>query len=155
MKTIATVMQITRSLLILTPAEYDKQEGGFSSKSKKSGSSMPTAFNVPQIFELNDSLKDHPYEKSEELAAFVKRCASSISMELGDIFMCIEDEDVLITKEYKHAPAKEKLLPTFARVEAEMFFTQRWKNIPYLILSMVSSTVRQTKMTMFRLLCLQ
>lgn len=119
MKTIATVMQITRSLLILTPAEYDKQEGGFSSKSRKPGSSMPTAFNVPQIFELNDSLKDHPYEKSEELAAFVKRCASSVSMELGDIFMCIEDEDVLITKEYKHAPAKEKLLPTFARVEAE------------------------------------
>ncbi len=117
MKTIATVMQITRSLLILTPAEYDKVEGGFSSKAKRS--SVPTNFNVPQIFELNDSLKDHPYEKTEELAAFVKRCASSVSMELGDLFVCIEDEDVLITKEYKHAPAKEKLLPTFARVEAE------------------------------------
>lgn len=118
MKTIATVMQITRSLLILTPAEYDKTEGGFSSKSKKS-SAVPTVFNVPQIFELNDSLKDHPFEKTEELAAFVKRCASSVSMEIGDLFVCIEDEDVLITKEYKHAPAKDKLLPTFARVEAE------------------------------------
>ena len=119
MKTIATVMQITRSLLILTPAEYDKADGGFSSKSRKPGSQMPTNFNVPQIFELNDSLKDHPYEKTEELAAFVKRCASSVSMELGDLFVCIEDEDVLITKEYKHPPAKDKLLPTFARVEAE------------------------------------
>jgi len=118
MKTIATVMQITRSLLILTPAEYDKPEGGFSSKSKRS-SVVPTNFNVPQIFELNDSLKDHPYEKTEELAAFVKRCAASVSMEIGDLFVCIEDEDVLITKEYKHAPAKDKLLPTFARVEAE------------------------------------
>ena len=117
MKTVATVLQITRGLLILTPAEYDKPEGGFAVKNKRSN--VPTTFNVPQIFELNDSLKDHPYEKAEELAAFVKRCAESVSMELGDVFICIEDEDVLITKEYKHAPAKEKLLPTFARVEAE------------------------------------
>ena len=118
MKTVATVLQITRGLLILTPAEYDKPEGGFAVKSRKS-SSIPTTFNVPQIFELNDSLKDHPFEKTDEMAAFVKRCAESVSMELGDVFVCIEDEDVLITKEYKHAPAKEKLLPTFARVEAE------------------------------------
>lgn len=117
MKTVATVLQITRGLLILTPAEYDKPEGGFAGKNKRS--SVPTNFSVPQIFELNDSLKDHPFEKAEEMAAFVKRCAESVSMELGDVFMCIEDEDVLITKEYKHAPAKEKLLPTFARVEAE------------------------------------
>ena len=117
MKTVATVLQITRGLLILTPAEYDKPEGGFAGKNKRSSS--PTNFSVPQIFELNDSLKDHPFEKAEELAAYVKRCAESVSMELGDVFVCIEDEDVLITKEYKHAPAKEKLLPTFARVEAE------------------------------------
>ncbi len=118
MKTVATVLQITRGLLILTPAEYDKPEGGFAAKNKRS-SAMPTTFNVPQIFELNDSLKDHPFDKTEELAAFVKRCAESVSMDLGDVFVCIEDEDVLITKEYKHAPAKDKLLPTFARVEAE------------------------------------
>lgn len=118
MKTVATVLQITRGLLILTPAEYDKPEGGFAVKTKKS-SSMPTNFSVPQIFELNDSLKEHPFEKTDELAAFVKRCAESVKMELGDVFICIEDEDVLITKEYKHAPAKDKLLPTFARVEAE------------------------------------
>lgn len=117
MKTVATVLQITRGLLILTNAEYDKPEGGFAVKNRKS--SMPTRFSVPQIFELNDSLKDHPYEKGEELAAFVKRCAESVEMTLGDVFIGIEDEDVLITKEYKHAPAKEKLLPTFARVEAE------------------------------------
>ena len=117
MKTVATVLQITRGLLILTNAEYDKPEGGFAAKNKRS--SLPTNFSVPQIFELNDSLKDHPFEKAEELAAFVKRCAESVSMELGDVFLCIEDEDVLITKEYKHPPAKEKLLPTFARVEAE------------------------------------
>ena len=117
MKSVATVMQVTRSLLILTPAEYDKPEGGLSGK-KKGG--MPTNFSVPQIFELNESLKDHPFEKSEELAAFVKRCAESVSMDLGDIFLCIEDEDILITKEYKHhAEAKEKLLQTYARVEAE------------------------------------
>lgn len=119
MKTIATIMQITRGLLILTPAEYDKSEGGLQIKTQKSESSFPTNFNVPQIFELNDSLKDHPFEKTEELAAFVKRCAESMSMEVGDLFVCIEDEDVLITKEYKHPQSKEKLLPTFARVEAE------------------------------------
>ncbi len=118
MKTIATVMQLTRSLLILTPAEYDKSEGGLQIKTKGS-SKAATSFGVPQIFELNDSLKDHPYEKTEELAAFVKRCAESVSMEIGDLFVCIEDEDVLITKEYKHPVSKEKLLPTFARVEAE------------------------------------
>ena len=123
MKTVATVMQLTRGLLILTPAEYDKPEGGLSINKKRSGG-MPTNFSVPQIFELNDSLKDHPYEKSDELAAFVKRCAESVSMELGDIFLCIEDEDVLITKEYKHAVSKEKLLPTFARVEAEAVLHQ-------------------------------
>lgn len=124
MKTVATVLQLTRSLLILTPAEYDKAEGGLAA-GKKRGSVMPTNFSVPQIFELNDSLKDHPYEKSEELAAFVKRCAESVSMELGDIFICIEDEDVLITKEYKHALVnKDKLLLTFARVEAEAVLHQ-------------------------------
>lgn len=112
-------MQITRGLLILTPAEYDKSEGGLQIKTKKSEASFPTNFNVPQIFELNDSLKDHPFEKTEELAAFVKRCAESMSMEVGDLFVCIEDEDVLITKEYRHPVSKEKLLPTFARVEAE------------------------------------
>ena len=40
MKTVATVMQLTRSLLILTPAEYDKPEGGISSK--KRGGTTPT-----------------------------------------------------------------------------------------------------------------
>lgn len=119
MKTIATIMQVTRGLLILTPAEYDKSEGGLQIKTKKSVSRIPTTFNVPQIFELNDSLKEHPYEKSEELAAFVKRCAESVSMEVGDLFVCIEDEDVLITKEYKHPHSKPKLLSTFAHVEAE------------------------------------
>lgn len=119
MKSIATVMQVTRSLLILTPAEYDRPEGGLAINKRK-GPSIPSNFSVPQIFELNESLKDHPYEKSEELAAFVKRCAESVSMDLGDIFLCIEDEDVLITKEYKHhAESKDKLLLTYARVEAE------------------------------------
>ena len=118
MKSVATVMQVTRSLLILTSAEYDKPEGGIASKRKSGG--MPTNFSVPQIFELNESLKDHPFEKSEELAAFVKRCAESVSMDLGDLFLCIEDEDILITKEYKHhVESKEKLLLTYARVEAE------------------------------------
>jgi len=119
MKSVATVLQITRGLLILTPSEYEKSDGGLQIKSRKGGSGSGTVFNVPQVFELNDSLKERPYEKSEELAAFVKRCAESVQMELGDIFMCIEDEDILITKEYKHPVAKEKLLPTFARVEAE------------------------------------
>ena len=119
MKSVATVLQITRGLLILTPSEYEKSDGGLQIKSRKGGSGSGTVFNVPQVFELNDSLKERPYEKSEELAAFVKRCAESVQMELGDIFMCIEDEDILITKEYKHPVAKDKLLPTFARVEAE------------------------------------
>lgn len=124
MKTVATVMQLTRGLLILTPAEYDKAEGGLSLNKKRSGG-MPTNFGIPQIFELNDSLKDHPYEKTDELAAFVKRCAESVSMELGDIFFCIEDEDILITKEYKHAQGnKDKLLLTYARVEAEAVLHQ-------------------------------
>lgn len=124
MKTVATVMQLTRSLLILTPATYDKPEGGLS-LSKKKGSSVPSEFSVPHIFELNESLKDHPYEKSDELAAFVKRCAESVSMELGDIFLCIEDEDILITKEYKHHfESKDKLLLTYARVEAETVLHQ-------------------------------
>ena len=119
MKSVATVLQITRGLLILTPSEYEKSDGGLQIKSRKGSSGSATVFNVPQVFELNDSLKERPYEKSEELAAFVKSCAASVKMELGDIFMCIEDEDILITKEYKHPVAKDKLLPTFARVEAE------------------------------------
>ena len=94
MKSVATVLQITRGLLILTPSEYEKSDGGLQIKSRKGSSGSATVFNVPQVFELNDSLKERPYEKSEELAAFV-------------------------TKEYKHPVAKDKLLPTFARVEAE------------------------------------
>ncbi len=119
MKSVATVLQITRGLLILTPSEYEKSDGGLQIKSRKGNAGSATVFNVPQVFELNDSLKERPYEKSEELAAFVKRCAESVQMELGDIFLCIEEEDILITKEYKHPVAKDKLLPTFARVEAE------------------------------------
>ena len=127
METTATILQLTRGLLILTPAKYDKPEGsGFAVKNKRP--SLASTFSVPQIFELNDSLKDHPYEKAEELAAFVKRCAESASIVLGDVFICIEDEDVVITKEYKHAPAKEKLLPTFARVEAEKVLHQDVEN---------------------------
>ena len=103
----------------MTPSEYEKSDGGLQIKSRKGNAGSATVFNVPQVFELNDSLKERPYEKSEELAAFVKSCAESVKMELGDIFMCIEEEDILITKEYKHPVAKEKLLPTFARVEAE------------------------------------
>ena len=123
METTATILQLTRGLLILTPAKYDKPEGsGFAVKNKRP--SMASTFSVPQIFELNESLKDHPYEKGDELAAFVKRCAESASIVLGDVFICIEDEDVLITKEYKHPAAKEKLLPTFARVEAEKLLHQ-------------------------------
>lgn len=118
MKTVATIMQLTRGLLILTPAEYDKPEGGIGGKRR--GGNTPSNFSIPQIFELNESLKDHPFEKSEELAAFVKRCAESVGMQLGDIFLCIEDEDVLITKEYKHHfESKDKLLVTYAHVEAE------------------------------------
>ncbi len=123
METTATILQLTRGLLILTPAKYDKPEGsGFAVKNKRP--SMASTFSVPQIFELNESLKDHPYEKGDELAAFVKRCAESASIVLGDVFICIEDEDVLISKEYKHPQAKEKLLPTFARVEAEQVLHQ-------------------------------
>ncbi len=123
MKTVATIMQLTRGLLILTPAEYDKPEGGIGGKRR--GGNMPSNFDHPQIFELNDSLKDHPYEKSEELAAFVKRCAESVNMQLGDIFLCIEDEDVLVTKEYKHHyESKDKLLVTYAHVEAEAVLHQ-------------------------------
>ena len=123
MKTVATIMQLTRGLLILTSAEYDKPEGGIGGKRR--GGGAPSNFSVPQIFELNDSLKDHPYEKSEELAAFVKRCAESVGMQLGDIFLCIEDEDVLITKEYKHHyESKDKLLVTYAHVEAEAVLHQ-------------------------------
>lgn len=123
METTATILQLTRGLLILTPAKYDKPEGsGFAVKNKRP--SLASTFSVPQIFELNDSLKDHPYEKGDELAAFVKRCAESASIVLGDVFICIEDEDVLISKEYKHPAAKEKLLPTFARVEAEQVLHQ-------------------------------
>ena len=123
MKTVATIMQLTRGLLILTPAEYDKPEGGIGGKRR--GGNTPSNFSVPHIFELNDSLKDHPYEKSEELAAFVKRCAESVGMQLGDIFLCIEDEEVLITKEYKHHyESKDKLLVTYAHVEAEAVLHQ-------------------------------
>ena len=123
MKTVATIMQLTRGLLILTPAEYDKPEGGIGGKRR--GGNTPSNFGVPQIFELNDSLKDHPYEKSEELAAFVKRCAESVGMQLGDMFLCIEDEEILITKEYKHHyESKDKLLVTYAHVEAEAVLHQ-------------------------------
>ena len=78
MKSVATVLQITRGLLILTPSEYEKSDGGLQIKSRKGNAGSATVFNVPQVFELNDSLKERPYEKSEELAAFVKRCAESV-----------------------------------------------------------------------------
>lgn len=86
---------------------------------KKKEGVFPNTFGTPQVFELNDQLKDHPFDKTADLALFVKRCAESIHMELGDVFIGIEDEEVMITKEYKHPPAKEKLLPTYAHVEAE------------------------------------
>lgn len=57
MKTTATVMQVSRSLLILTPAEYDKPEATIQISAKKNSVPIPTIFGAPQIFELKDSLK--------------------------------------------------------------------------------------------------
>lgn len=119
MKTTATVMQVSRSLLILTPAEYDKPEGTVQISAKKNSVAAPTIFGAPQIFELKDSLKDHPMQKADELAQFVKRCAESIGLNLGDVFVCVEDEDNVVSTEYTHPAAKEKMLPAYARVEAE------------------------------------
>lgn len=119
MKTTATVMQVSRSLLILTPAEYDKPEATIQISAKKNNVPTPTIFGAPQIFELKDSLKDHPMQKADELAQFVKRCAQSIGLNLGDVFVCIEDEDNVVSTEYTHPAAKEKMLPAYARVEAE------------------------------------
>lgn len=119
MKTTATVMQVSRSLLILTPAEYDKPEATIQISAKKNSVPTPTIFGAPQIFELKDSLKDHPMQKADELAQFVKRCAQSIGLNLGDVFVCIEDEDNVVSTEYTHPAAKEKMLPAYARVEAE------------------------------------
>lgn len=118
MKTKATVMQISRGLLILTPAEYDKREG-MALGGKKNEMVFPNTFGAPQVFELNDQLKEHPFDKTADLALFVKRCAESIHLDLGDLFIGVEDEEIMITKEYKHPPAKDKLLPTYAHVEAE------------------------------------
>ncbi len=119
MKTTATVMQVSRSLLILTPAEYDKPEATIQISAKKNSVPIPTIFGAPQIFELKDSLKDHPMQKADELAQFVKRCAESIGLNLGDVFVCIEDEDNVVSTEYTHPAAKDKMLPAYARVEAE------------------------------------
>lgn len=119
MKTTATVMQVSRSLLILTPAEYDKPEATIQISAKRNNVPTPTVFGAPQIFELKDSLKDHPMQKADELAQFVKRCAESIGLNLGDVFVCIEDEDNVVSTEYTHPAAKEKMLPAYARVEAE------------------------------------
>lgn len=119
MKTTATVMQVSRSLLILTPAEYDKPEATVQISAKKNNVPSPTVFGAPQIFELKDSLKDHPMQKADELAQFVKRCAQSIGLNLGDVFVCVEDEDNVVSTEYTHPAAKEKMLPAYARVEAE------------------------------------
>lgn len=119
MKTTATVMQVSRSLLILTPAEYDKPEATIQISAKKNSAPTPTVFGAPQIFELKDSLKDHPMQKADELAQFVKRCAESIGLNLGDVFVCVEDEENVVSTEYTHPAAKEKLLPAYARVEAE------------------------------------
>lgn len=119
MKTTATVMQVSRSLLILTPAEYDKPEATVQISAKKNNVPSPTVFGAPQIFELKDSLKDHPMQKADELAQFVKRCAQSIGLNLGDVFVCVEDEDNVVSTEYTHPAAKDKMLPAYARVEAE------------------------------------
>lgn len=119
MKTTATVMQVSRSLLILTPAEYDKPEATIQISAKKNNVPTPAVFGAPQIFELKDSLKDHPMQKADELAQFVKRCAQSIGLNLGDVFVCIEDEDNVVSTEYTHPAAKDKMLPAYARVEAE------------------------------------
>lgn len=119
MKTTATVMQVSRSLLILTPVEYDKPEATVQISAKKNNAPIPTVFGAPQIFELKDSLKDHPMQKADELAQFVKRCAESIGLNLGDVFVCVEDEDNVVSTEYTHPAAKDKMLPAYARVEAE------------------------------------
>lgn len=58
-------------------------------------------------------------QKADELAQFVKRCAESIGLNLGDVFVCIEDEDNVVSTEYTHPAAKDKMLPAYARVEAE------------------------------------
>lgn len=119
MKTTATIMQVSRSLLILTPAEYDKPEGAGQLTTKKTSVPTPTVFGTPQLFPLPDTIKDHPFQKAPDLAAFVKRAAESVGLQIGELFVCVEDEENVVSTEYTHPAAKEKLLPAYARVEAE------------------------------------
>lgn len=119
MKTTATIMQVSRSLLILTPVEYDKPEATVQITAKRNNVPSPAIFGAPQIFELKDSLKDHSMQKADELAQFVKRCAESIGLNLGEVFFCIEDDENVVSTEYTHPAAKTKMLPAYARVEAE------------------------------------
>ena len=55
MKSVATVLQITRGLLILTPSEYEKSDGGLQIKSRKGSSNSESQFNVSGSLSLESA----------------------------------------------------------------------------------------------------
>lgn len=113
-----TLVQVTRDFIALTTADYEKKQTGGFSAALKNGAESRITFGPTTIIELTETLKDNPIKSTAEFASYVKNCAKQYDIDVSNVHICLEDDN-LISKEYQHAPAKQKFLATFAKMEAE------------------------------------
>lgn len=107
-----TLVQVAREFIALTTAEYERKQ------SLKNADASRITFGHTVMIELTEQLKDNPMKSTAEFASYVKNCAKQYDIDVSNVYICLEDDN-LISKEYQHAPAKQKFLATFAKMEAE------------------------------------
>ncbi len=107
-----TLVQVSRDFIALTTAEYERKQ------SLKNADASRVTFGPTVLIELTEQLKDNPMKSTAEFASYVKNCAKQYDIDVSNVYICLEDDN-LISKEYQHAPAKQKFLATFAKMEAE------------------------------------
>lgn len=100
----AAFFQITGRTLILTPV-------------KKAG--KQNIFGTPQIFELPENLSGgKAFSNIHGLSIFTANCIRGTELADRPFIFCLDDNHI-VTKEYKHLPAREADLKKLSRLEAE------------------------------------
>lgn len=100
-------LQLTENFLLLTP-------------SRKNG--KQNIFDTPLVFPLPEPLcgEGKALAQIHDLAVFSAHCIRSANLTGNNVIFCL-DSNTVVTKEFKHLPAKSADLQKFAKLEAQTF----------------------------------
>lgn len=100
----AVFLQITERILKLTPVKRNGKQN---------------IFGAPFIFELPENLTGgKAFTNIHGLSVFTANCIRGSELEKRPFIFCL-DNDFVVTKEYRHLPAREADLKKLAKLEAE------------------------------------